>query len=81
MSYREIKTSKNCLKFKKDKCKVVDLGWNNQRALYRLGSVCLRSNLSERDLGVLVDKLNMNQHCATTSSRQIRSWAAPRGAL
>ncbi|GAB0209889.1 cAMP-dependent protein kinase inhibitor alpha [Grus japonensis] len=50
--------SKNSMKFNKDMCKILHLGQNNKRPQYRLGSVWLGSSLAERDLGVLVDKLN-----------------------
>ncbi|GAB0180437.1 hypothetical protein GRJ2_000509000 [Grus japonensis] len=54
--------SKNYMKFKKDKHKVLHLGQHNQRAQYRLGSVWLGSSLAEGELEVLVDnKLNMSQ--------------------
>ena len=62
--------SKNIVKINKDKHKVPHLGWNNQRAQYRLGSVCLGSSLAERDLGVLEDnKLNMSRQCDTAATK------------
>ncbi|KAK4814877.1 hypothetical protein QYF61_027906, partial [Mycteria americana] len=52
--------SKNCMKFNKDKCKVLHLGRHNQRAPYRLGS----------GPGVLVDtKLCMSQQCAAAARK------------
>ena len=52
------------MKLNKGKHKVLHLGWNNQRAQYRLGSVWLGSSLAERHFGGLVDnKLNMSAVC------------------
>ena len=65
----EERASTNCMKFNKDKCKVLHLGRNNQRAQYRLGSVWLGSSLAERDLGVLVDKLNTSQPCDAAATK------------
>lgn len=62
--------SKNCMEFKKDKCKLLHLGQHNQRVQYRPGSVWLRNILAERDLGVLVDnKLNMSQQCIVAAAQ------------
>lgn len=62
--------SKNCVKFNKDSCKVRHLGWHNQRAQYRLGSVRLGRSLDDEDFGVLVDnKLNMAQQCTATTTK------------
>ncbi|KAK4818136.1 hypothetical protein QYF61_006735 [Mycteria americana] len=62
--------SKNSMKFNKEKCKVLHLGQNNQRAQYRLRSVWLGSSLAERDPGVLVDnKLNISQQHATAATK------------
>lgn len=44
----------NCMKFNKDKSKVLHLGWHNQKVQCWLGPVWLGSSLIERDLGVLM---------------------------
>lgn len=40
---------------------------NNPMDQYRLRTDLLESSFSERNLGVLVDKLNMSQHCIPVS--------------
>lgn len=61
--------SKNCVKLKKEKCKVLHLGWANQRAQYRLGSVWLGSSLNEKDMAVLADKMNKSQQHITAATK------------
>lgn len=53
----EERASKKCMKFDKDKCKVLHLGRNNQKPQYWLGSVLLSSSLAKRNLGILVDSM------------------------
>ena len=61
------------MKSNKDKCKVLHLGQNTQRAQYRLESVWLGSSLAEQDLGIQVDnKLNMSQQCIAAATKA--SW-------
>ena len=50
------------VKFNKDKREVLQLGWNKPTQQHRLGANWLCSSLAEKDLGVLVDKLNVS-HC------------------
>ncbi|KAK4815390.1 hypothetical protein QYF61_001378, partial [Mycteria americana] len=61
--------SRNCIKLNKDECKVLHLGWHNQRAQYRLGSVWLGSSLAERDLGVVVDNKLNTSPCAAAATK------------
>lgn len=51
-------------KFNKEKCKVLLLGRNNLWPQRRLGSDQLGISLVEKDLVVLGNTLDMNQHCA-----------------
>jgi len=53
------------MRFNKAKCWVLPLGHSHTIQRYRLGEECLKSCLTEKDLGVLVDSwLNVSQQCA-----------------
>ncbi|KAJ7396487.1 hypothetical protein BTVI_01009 [Pitangus sulphuratus] len=60
------------MKFNKEKCQILHLGWGNPSCSYRLGKEMLESSASKRDPGILVDgKLNLSQQCPCSQEGQL----------
>ncbi|KAJ7413737.1 hypothetical protein WISP_88692 [Willisornis vidua] len=61
---------KNCLKFNKGKCRVLNLGRNHLMHQCKLGADLLESSSVEKELGVLSDnKLPTSQQCALVAKK------------
>uniref|UniRef100_A0A803TVT0 Reverse transcriptase domain-containing protein n=1 Tax=Anolis carolinensis TaxID=28377 RepID=A0A803TVT0_ANOCA len=65
----ERRAETNKMKFNRDKCKILHFGRKNEMQRYRMGDPCLDSSMSEKDLGVLMDKLNMSLQCDAAAKK------------
>jgi len=57
--------------FHKKKCCILYLGEENPGYMYRLGEERLESSLTERHVGVLVDKINLSTLCPGSPKGQL----------
>lgn len=58
------------MRFSRDKCQLLNLGWNNPKQWHQLGTGWLAHCSAEKAEGVLADcKLNMNQPCILASMK------------
>ena len=65
----------SCMRFNKEKCRVLHLGCNSPPQHYNFGEEWLESCLVGKDLGVLVNShLNMSHRCAQVAKEPTASW-------
>ena len=57
--------------FNVDKCKTVDFGYKNKRNSYYLGSSVIKSDIEEKDLGVIVHESHKSTSQCVYSSCEV----------
>jgi len=55
--------NRDLMNFNKRRCQILHLGRKNARHQYTLGTKWMESTFEEKELWVLVNKMNVNQHC------------------
>ncbi|GAB0209470.1 probable global transcription activator SNF2L2 [Grus japonensis] len=65
---------RNLMKFSKGTCPVLPLGRKNPMHHYTLGASWLKRSFLGKDLGVLVDKLNMSHQCSHVVEKANNIW-------